>query len=182
MEKEKLIFGNQLVDLRMMNNISQWQLSLLTGFNPTNLRKIEKGKTQAGVSLALRLILASGGNAGNFFQELANKLDFEQIGNTKSLNFLSDFTLPKEVNPKAIFGLFFAYARKHLQISQQQVATSAQYHLRNIYEVENAKQEPGVFVALYMVKALQVDIHTFFHVFENLYTKNLAQNTALSNS
>jgi transcriptional regulator with XRE-family HTH domain len=64
-------FGAALVEQRTKQGLSQSRLSILAEVNVTNLRKIEKGTMQPGVTIALRLVSATGADVGDFFQNLA---------------------------------------------------------------------------------------------------------------
>lgn len=60
-------FGPLLVAHRKNAGLSQWQFAVRTGVNVTNLRKIEKGKTQPGVMTALNIVEALNIDTGIFF-------------------------------------------------------------------------------------------------------------------
>ena len=66
-------FGPLLVAHRKNADLSQWQFAVRTGVNVTNLRKIEKGKTQPGVMTALYLVESLNIDTGSFFSELAKQ-------------------------------------------------------------------------------------------------------------
>ena len=164
-------FGQYIIALRENAGLSQWQLSVLTEFNVTNLRKIEKGKTQPGVMLAVRLVAATGADVGEFFQYLAESEGLLQTldGSPRSGSVLVQTPGGRKMPPgsdpasaKGIFGQLFKEARVRSQVTQKVVAEKAQYNLRNLLEVEKEEQEPGVMTALAMVCAVGVDIRSFF--------------------
>ena len=140
-------------------------------FNVTNLRKIEKGKVQPGVMLAVRLVAATGANVGEFFQKLAetegmllapdksSRSDTPSLQNQVDKGIQHDFGL---ASVKCVFGPLFKETRVRYQVTQKLVAEKAQYNLRNILAVESGKQEPGVMTALAMVCAVGADIKAFF--------------------
>jgi len=165
-------FGPALVEVRKLHNISQSGLSILAKFNVTNLRKIEKGVMQPGVSIAVRLVAATGADVGNFFQGFAEdnglipSSGVPGSGNAaESVSALiKGLQLPTEKRHeiKSIFGLLFKKVRLYYGVTQKVVAGSAQYNLRNLLNVENGQQEPGIMTALAMVCATGVDVKAFF--------------------
>jgi len=165
-------FGPLLVAHRKNAGLSQWQFAVRTGVNVTNLRKIEKGKTQPGVITALYIVEALNIGTGNFFSELAQQQNLisDKINVTPSKqSILSKFDkliLKIQDNNQnfCLFGIFFKLIRLELNISQKYAVNYAQYQLRNILDVESGKQEPGVMTALALVCATGCDVAWFFNL------------------
>ena len=142
----------------------------------TNLRRIEKGTMQPGVTIALRLVAATGADVGDFFQNLARNNGLlplpDASGNAgkDSLKNLSmkGIHLPQEklLSAKSVFGVFFKEVRQLTKTTQKTVAEKARYNLRNLLNVESGTQEPGIMTALAMICATDVDVAEFF---EELY-------------
>ena len=134
---------------------------------PANLRKIERGETQPGIILAIRLVQALGEPVGLFFRNLAEQaglpLFISQDGAEKNLRFPDGAYPDRELsNPRALFGIWLKEARLAYGVSQRALAEKADYHLRNMLEVEAGRREPGVMTALSMVCATGCDIICFF--------------------
>lgn len=166
-------FGPALIELRTMRGISQSRLSIMAECNVTNLRKIEKGSMQPGVSMAVRLVAATGTDVGDFFQKLAEDNGLLPLPGASGSggmtynesDFIKGIHLPGEKIPKgtrSIFGVMFKEVRAHYGVTQKTVAEKAHYNLRNILNVESGNQEPGIMTALAMVCATGADVKDFF--------------------
>lgn len=176
-------FGVALVAARTSHGLSQSRLGILAACNVTSLRRIEKGLVQPGVSLAVRLVAATGESVGGFFQKLAEDSALllpgaAACGATCGLECSSE--IGSENRPggssgngdppkaKAIFGPLFRKVRERHGVTQKAVAKAAQYNLRNLFNVESGSQEPGVMVALAMVCATGCDVHWFFSTLDRV--------------
>lgn len=134
---------------------------------PANLRKIERGETQPGIILAIRLVQAMGEPVGPFFRNLAEQAGiplFIPPGSTDKKHGLSEMPCwHRELsNPRVFFGIWIKETRLAHGVSQRILAESACYHLRNMLEVESGRREPGVMTALTMVCATGCDVVYFF--------------------
>jgi transcriptional regulator with XRE-family HTH domain len=171
MDEKSCAFGQLLVSLRQRTGISQWALAVRAEFNVTNLRKIEKGRTQPGVVLATRLVKAIGVDVGQSFLSLAEQEGL--CGSAGQANLLEaddgtvNLVLPR-ASGKCPFGPLFKQARLSRKVSQRKAAEAAQYSLRNLFAVESGNQEPGVMTALAMVGAVGCDVAWFFNQFAGM--------------
>jgi transcriptional regulator with XRE-family HTH domain len=163
---ELCAFGQLLVSLRQRTGISQWALAVRAEFNVTNLRKIEKGRTQPGVVLATRLVKALGVDVGQSFLSLAEQEGLcgpaGQADVPETDDGAANLVLPG-VSGKCPFGPLFKQERLSRKVSQRKAAEAAQYSLRNLFTVESGNQEPGVMTALAMVGAVSCDVACFFN-------------------
>lgn len=165
-------FGPALVESRNSYGISQSRLSILAACNVTNLRKIEKGTMQPGVSMAVRLVAAIGTDVGDFFQKLAEdnlSIPLPDVPGSGGMpkekdSFIKGLLLPeeRERESKSIFGLMFKEVRVHYGVTQKVAAESAGYNLRNLHSVESGSQEPGIMTALALVSATGANVESFF--------------------
>ena len=168
MEKATCPFGPHLFALRKSKNISQWQLAVLSQYNVTNLRKIEKGLTQPGIMLAMRLVALTGADVALFFEDLARAVvppsppEKEGVAASKGTSLSDDFSGIFSSQVRCLFGPFFKMVRLQRQISQKIVSDAAGCDLRNMLNVESGQQEPGIMTALSMVIALGVNVGDFF--------------------
>ena len=161
-----------MTDLRKQHpEMPQWLLAAKCEIVPANLRKIEKGVTQPGVMLAINLLRTLGENVGEVFAEIASKEGLliaiggeskDTIHTVEDLNSQSVFTEQSE-GSLCPFGPLFHAVRTMMNVSQQKVASYANYHPRNILEVEKGKREPGVMTALALVCATGCDVRYFFN-------------------
>lgn len=128
---------------------------------------------QPGVSMAIRLVAASGADVGNFFQKLAEDnalLTLPDVPGSRGMtcsesDFIKGIHLPIEKLPKgtrSVFGAMFKEIRLHYGVTQKIVAEKAQYNLRNILNVESGNQEPGIMTALALVCATGMNVIEFF--------------------
>jgi DNA-binding XRE family transcriptional regulator len=131
---------------------------------------------QPGVTIALRLVSATGADVGDFFQNLAINNGLlplpDASGSGRKIEAknqsLKGIELPQDklYAAKSVFGVFFKEIRLMYHVTQKTVAERSRYNLRNLLTVESGQQEPGVMTALAMVCAVGVDIVEFF---EELY-------------
>lgn len=178
-------FGLALVQLRKEKEISQSRLSILGEFNVTNLRRVEKGLMQPGISIAVRLVLATGTDIDIFFNQLAEKEKLILPKSKKSIennlnvaeatqikHFIGKIKTEELASAKSPFGLLFSNFRRKYQVSQKIVAEFAQYDARNILNIEKGKQDPGVMHALAMTCAVaqktDIEIDVFFKALQLL--------------
>ena len=174
MEKKLCPFGAYLTDLRKQHSeMPQWLLAAKCEIVPANLRKIEKGVTQPGVMLAIRIVRTLGEDVGEVFAEIASKeglliaVGKECKGLEQPVKDLDIDSIVREHvtnnDCKCLFGPLFRAVRMKMNVSQQNVAHYADYHQRNILEVEKGKREPGVMTALALVCATGCDVSWFFN-------------------
>lgn len=164
------LFGLALAEARKQAGISQSRLGMLAECNLSNLRLIEKGEIQAGVTTALRLLCPLNVKVDIFFDQLAEKSGILSAQGLCSfcawpLPLLdADFLAPDENNSpiKAQFGRLFKKARTLCRVSQRTAASSAGYHQRNLYNVEQRGQEPGIITAMTMVASIGYPPGYFF--------------------
>lgn len=172
MEKHFSSFGNLLASMRKnVAKMPQWRFAAKCEIAAPNLRKIEKGETQPGVMLAVRLLAATGADVGECFRQLAEEEELLALANgvsklspeeaAKLDSRLKELTETTNTVP-CPFGLLFREVRTAYGISQKTVAEKANYNLRNMLEVENGRREPGVMTALAMVCATGCDVGWFF--------------------
>ena len=183
MQESTFIFGPLLVERRKEAGLTQWALALKTSVNVTNLRKIEKGKTQPGVMLALKLVSAIGTDVGNFFEDLAVRKGFVvQSGgvrgceNQKQSVFMPDDLIEAVRGVRCPFGPCLKRVRVGLKVSQKRIAEYANYQLRNILVVENGAQEPGVQTALALVCGTGCDVGAFFRGLKDIAERIACEN------
>jgi len=177
-------FGAALVELRKEKGLSQSRLNILSELNETSLRKIEKGQMQPGISIAVRLVLATGTDIGNFFKQFAETegliVSVSKVGSvTSGLNesgqierLTANMLIESIPTVKSPFGLLFSEFRRTYKVSQKTVAEFTQYDLRNILNVEKGMQDPGVMHALAMTCAVaqkaDMGIDVFFRALQFL--------------
>lgn len=128
---------------------------------------------QPGVSIAVRLVAATGVDVGELFQKFAEDNGLIRLSDDpiremtvkKKIEFITRLHLPAEKLPKgtkSVFGVMFKEVRLHHGVTQKSVAEKARYHLRNLLNVESGQQEPGIMTALAMVCATGTDVKEFF--------------------
>jgi|GEM_PF-3643100 len=153
--------------------MSQSRLSIAAAINATQLRTIEKGGSQPGVEVAVRLVATLGYSVGKFFQQLAEQGGLPVLPDTPGCkgmveaenDYIQELHLPlekSESKARSTFGLMFKEVRLHYGITQKIVAEKARYNLRNLLNVESGSQEPGIMTALAMVCATGADVEVFF--------------------
>lgn len=178
MEKQAYPFGRLLTFQRKnVANMPQWLLAARCEIVASNLRKIEKGETQPGVMLAVRLLAATGADVGEYFRQLAEEegllaLGDSQTGQAQEQMPCELFQRIEQIHKTmrsvpCPFGPLLKEVRVFYGVSQKNVAEKAGYHLRNMLEVEKGEREPGVMTALAMVAATGCDVGMFF---ERLYS------------
>ena len=176
-------FGIALVKLRKEKGLSQSRLNILGELNVTSLRKIEKGQMQPGISIAVRLVIATGADIGDFFTQLAESENLMapiasshetcKMSEVEQIESLTANILTKDLSTvKSLFGLLFSEFRRACKVSQKTVAEFAKYDLRNILNIENGTQDTGVMHALAMTSAVaqksDIKIDVFFRALQVL--------------
>ena len=176
-------FGVALVKLRKEKGLSQSRLNILGELNVTSLRKIEKGQMQPGISIAVRLVIATGADIGDFFKQLAESENLIvpiknsdktcKLSESEQIENLIENIPTKDLSEvKSLFGVLFSEFRRQCKVSQKTVAELAQYNLRNILNVENGTQDTGVMHALAMTSAVaqksDITIDVFFRALQGL--------------
>lgn len=165
---DTLILNNviKLVCARKNAELSQWQLAVRADCNVTHVRRVEKGDTNPGIMLAIRLVSALNLPVGEFFKELAHKANLNgnivEVPKKKCNIFIPIPSM--EISPthvKFLFGLFFKESRVSLGIMQKHIIECAHYTQRNMIKVEKGEQEPAVMTAVAMVCALGIDLELF---------------------
>ena len=160
-------FGPAFVKLRAARQITQWHVSATCRYHVTNLSKVEKGTHQPGVMLALRLVIAAGADAGEFFQRLweENLADILEGGATPQAGMPPiDIAALRAEDVRCPFGPLLLQVRLHNSVAQRTIAETVGYNLRNMGKVEKGQQEPGIMTALDMVAAAGGEVGAFFHV------------------
>lgn len=165
MQDYSRFFGAGLAALRLRRNISQWTLAVRIPYHIRNIQRIEKGLSQPGVSLALKLLQALDVRPGDFLSALAEEHAGELPSRVSTLPEVSvHYIKPApDTGRKSIFGLMLNQARVATGVSQTTMASAAAYSLRNINYVEKGRQEPGIMTALALVMALGVNTGVFFN-------------------
>ena len=178
------LFGRKLAEIRNQAGISQSRLGMLAECNLSNLRLIEKDEIQAGVTTALRLLWPLNVDVCLFFDQLAEKsvaLSAQRLCSfyTWPLPPLDSDSFAPDTNNlsiKAQFGQFFKQARTLCRVSQKTVAAAVHYHQRNLYNVEQRGQEPGIITATTMVAAIGYPVGYFFSQLNERIQKILTLN------
>jgi DNA-binding XRE family transcriptional regulator len=168
------------------HRMPQWLLAARCEVVASNLRKIEKGVTQPGVMLAVRIIAALETNVGDVFRELAMKVGYiSPEEQSISRNDEAQIRINQEIiktnfcgeDDSCVFGPFLKSVRVKFNVSQQAIARFAKYHIRNILEVESGRREPGAMTALALVCATGCDVAWFFNQLAKLaYTNGYIKN------
>lgn len=169
MERQAYPFGRLLTFQRKnVANMPQWLLAARCEIVASNLRKIEKGETQPGVMLAVRLLAATGADVGECFRQLAEEMGLLALNDSQTGQ--AQGPIPDELLQRiehihdtmssvpCPFGPLLKEVRVFYGVSQKIVAEKAEYHLRNMLEVEKGEREPGVMTALAMVAATGGDV------------------------
>lgn len=167
----------------------QWLLAARCEVVAANLRKIEKGVTQPSITLAVRLLMATGADVGSCMTVLAYDAFSTVAAPDKPLlvtscnkdvddSFRSALVQCHEETcfTKHVFGRFLKEARTFYGVSQKKLAESANYHLRNMLEVESGRRDPSVMTALAMVFYTGCNVGIFFDTFTQCLA-NRAKNT-----
>ena len=162
MQDSGCVFGIFFRQVREAKGVSLWQAALKMAYHIRNLQRIERGRTQPGVNLALRLLDATGIEPGTFMQEfVAAHADALPASISPKGRVTVTYEKPRE-GPKSLFGPLLAQARLAGAISQTAMAKAAGYTLSNINAVEKGRQEPGIMTALALVMTTGVDVREFF--------------------
>lgn len=164
-------FGPAFVKLRADYQLTQWHVSATARYHVTNLSKVEKGTHQPGVMLALRLVIATGADAGEFFQRLweENLADILEGGGTPQTEMpLIDVAALRAEEVRCPFGPLLLQVRLHNGVSQRSIADLSGYNLRNMGKVEKGQQEPGIMTALGMVAAARGEVGAFFRLLKEV--------------
>ena len=164
MENILCLFGLHFVQARTARNITQWHVAARAGYHVTNLSKIEKGRYQPGVNLALRLLEVLDLDGGDFFASLwreAAATAPEAVRNTGP-GVAVDFAPYTVEGLRCPFGPLLLQVRLATSVTQKTIAEKTGYNLRNMNKVEKGEQEPGVMTALYMVVAAGGDVRCFW--------------------
>ncbi len=176
MQKFLCPFGPAFVKLRTDYQLTQWHISATARYHVTNLSKLEKGMHQPGVMLALRLAIVTGGNVGEFFQQLWKRNVADMLrGRTAPQNAMPpiDMAALRAEGVRCPFGPLLLQVRLHNGVSQRSIAELSGYNLRNMGKVEKGQQEPGIMTALEMVAAAGGEVGAFFRILQEAIVETL---------
>lgn len=171
MQKPPCPFGPAFLQARAQTSLSQWAVAMRMGYHVRNIQRIEQGRQQPGIMLALRMVTALGVNAGDFFARLHEHTFVDDTcgsmtQQTKSMP--EGVILELVLKAKSPFGPLFQQVRCACGVSQTMAARRAGYNLRNLSAVEQGKQEPGVMAALTLVAVTGCDVQAFFSALQEL--------------
>ena len=170
---KKCTYGPLLREYRQKHGISLWNLAIRVPYRQGNLQRIERGITEPRVGLAMRLLMAIGVDTGNFMLNLAINAGLRiDAGETRTRRTEGDGIenlLPEHRQNAAYFGYLLRKTRLIYGQSQKNLAEEAGYTVRNLINVENGRQEPGIMTALKLVCATGCDVAWFFNELTEYY-------------
>lgn len=162
-------FGAFFRQRREAKKISLWRLGLTLQYHLRNLQRIEAGQHEPGLLLALRMVAAISEAPGEFFLALADHEGLLDLAPSTDKKFkpIQEIPLPLE-GEKTGFGSLLKYARLKHGLSQRDLVEASGYNLRNLSNLENGRQIPGVMSALKLSCASGCDLVWFYSVLVHL--------------
>lgn len=164
-------FGPFIVACRRRAQVSQWDFAVATNINVTNLRKIEKGRTQPGILTAVFMVSALKLHPGPFFEILSRAGEGLTVlpSALDAILFSTpgpadDELLRLEIasGVRCIFGPLLKHVRSKAGVSQRRIAELCDLGLRGILRIESGEREPGVMNALKLVYYTGYSVARFF--------------------
>lgn len=169
MSKALCPFGPLFRKKREARQISLWQVCLALQYHLRNIQRIEAGQHEPSVELALRMVMAINEAPGDFFCELANQLELLYFASpsARDSRLTPEQLLLIESN-EASFGSLLKYVRLKHGLPQRALVEATGYNLRNLSNVENGRQNPGVITALRLVCASGCDVAWFYSTYVHI--------------
>ena len=173
------MFGPMLREARKRCGMPIWRVAATAPHHQGNLQRIERGITEPRVGLALRLLMAIGVDTGSFMENLAIKAGWRQHpGESHPPRADANAVVVRIADSKEDvipFGPLLRRTRLVYGQSQKHLAEQAGYTVRNLINVENGRQEPGIMTALKLVCTTGCDVASFFNELAVRYTQGNAK-------
>lgn len=170
-------FGQFIREERERKNIRLWKFAASVPFPQSNIQRIETGRVEPRVGLAVRMVHALGLNAGEFMKALIetqgwgaspNPAGVAHPSQTDNKLLIAENSLAILGSPAEIFGWLIKAARLSQDLTQTKVAEYAGYTTRSLIAVEGGRQEPALTTALRFVWVTGVPVRSFFRQFESI--------------
>lgn len=130
--EEAEIFGMLLSQCRSVTKLSQNYISSIAKYDHRSLQKVEKGTQLPGIINAVKLVMATGVDAGVFFDIFSEKLETIKVKKNMRAGTVK----------QCLFGSALVNIRESLQISQYQLAKRTGIAEEYLNKLENSKREP----------------------------------------
>lgn len=159
---------------REEKGIPLWKFAASIPFPVANIHKIEAGRTEPRIGIAMKMLATLDADVGSFMQTLAEAQDWQRYpvpdGFSGEMLAVAAEKISSEqdtvaIASKTIFGAYFRLVRLACGLKQAQIAARANYTTRSLIAVENGKQEPMVMRALQLAWATGVGVSEFFGSF-----------------
>lgn len=170
-------FGIYLREERRRRGILLWKFAASIPHPQSNIQRMERGKAEPRLGLAVRMVNALGVNVGEFMADLLQKQGWGASPYAQHLEQPQD-SFPMQAQPEnqaeisntpaVIFGLLLKEARLARNLNQMKIAEAANYTMRSLISVEKGRQEPMIANALRLVWATGSEPVSFFNAFHRL--------------
>lgn len=151
--------------IRKQVAVPVWKLAVAIPYPPANIHKIESGRHEPRLRLAVRIIKALDIDVGLFFQELACELgNYAFENNNVSEEIFVDDSLES-------FGELVRNARERSSLTQKAVAEYAGISQRCLINIEHGRTDPLVMNALAISSAIGTNIKVLFNIYSSILTK-----------
>lgn len=178
--KKCIQFGKLIREEREKRQIPLWRFASSVPFPQSNIQRIESGKTEPRIGLAVRMVHALGADVGEFMTRLMEVQDFGASPNQvdegndpqRDMSVLSsENSLVISGAPAEVFGLLIKEARMARGLTQAKLAEYADCTTRSLIEIEGGRQEPSLTTALRLVWAIGYDAAVFFKAYSKILCK-----------